>query len=83
MTWEVGPGKNGMYTVYDDEGWYLMSCQDEQRARSLANAPQMLEALEEIADLSTDNQWRCLGIADAAIAAVKGEANEIEVKTKT
>ena len=89
MTWKVGPGKNGTYTVYDDEGWYLMSCQDERRAQLIATAPQMLEALEAIRETAqriladadtptrTRSDWRTVeGFASAAIATVKGESGE-------
>ena len=45
----------------------------EENFALILNAPVLLEALEAIADLPTDDLWRCLGIASAAIAAVKGE----------
>ena len=49
MTWKVKLcGKT--YMVLDDEGWYVMSCQDEQRAQLVASAPQMQEALRTIAE---------------------------------
>ena len=49
MTWKVKLcGKT--YMVLDDEGWYVMSCQDEQRAQFVASAPKMQEALKTIAE---------------------------------
>ena len=81
MTWKVKRHANGTYLVYDEEDWYVMSCQDEQRAHLIAQAPRMLEALEAIVAVKHP-QWCDFGamtraynqrgeIARAAIAAVK------------
>ena len=51
MTWKVKLCEDGKtYMVYDNENWYVMSCQDEQRAQLVASAPKMLEALKTIAE---------------------------------
>ena len=83
MTWKVRQHENGTYLVYDDEDWYVMSCQDERRAQLVAQAPVLLEALEAIVELDPA-YWcqtepgnavcdQCKATARAAIAAVKGE----------
>jgi len=89
MIWKVELHPNGMYNIYDDEGWYLMSCQDERQAQLAAAAPQMLEALEAIRDQAECylQPLRAVGVSRtrweavrdrtiAAIAAVKGEGDE-------
>lgn len=90
MTWKVGLGNHhATYTVYDDEGRYVMSCQDEQRAQLIASAPVMLEALEVIyakADYMLTTPTSAIddfvhlaaikAVALTAIAAVKGDDNE-------
>ena len=87
MTWKVETRKK-WYCIYDEMGWYVAGCQSERQAQLIANAPEMLEALEAIAELDSD-YWcgdhelgivavcdRSKEIARAAIAAVKGEDSE-------
>ena len=88
MTWKVKQHANGTYLVYDDDDWYVMSCQDKQRAQLIATAPQMLEALERMievyeahfAPLPDGQQPKgAYTQARAAIAAVKGDVDETEL----
>ena len=49
MAWKIEMRPN-WYCIYDEIGWYVAGCQSERQAQLIANAPQMLEALREIAE---------------------------------
>jgi len=82
--WKTTHSAMSGYRVSDSTGWgvavVLKDANDEANAHLIAAAPQMLEALEKIAEIGRQNgdatrqhAVSCFLIAEAAIKAAKGE----------
>ena len=83
--WKITHTALNGYRVSDSTGWgvavVLKDTNDEANARLIAAAPQMLEALEKIAEIGRQkgdarpqDAVSCFVIAETAIVAAKGEA---------
>jgi hypothetical protein len=82
--WELTHTEQMGFRVSDSTGWgvavVLKDTNDEANARLIAAAPQMLEALEKIAEIGRQkgdarpqDAVSCFLIAEEAIKAAKGE----------
>ncbi len=81
--WKITHSEVNGYRVSDSTGWgvavVLKDTNDEANARLIATAPQMLEALEKIAEIGRQkgdarpqDAVSCFLIAEEAINAAKG-----------